>query len=69
MNVFSRRFQLHYTSQGVEGAIYVTNLNSSEAVLRKLDIIVEIAAEEGGFSLETFHPHGISVWFDTTEGE
>ncbi|KAK3768873.1 hypothetical protein RRG08_021881 [Elysia crispata] len=68
MNVFSRRFQLHYTSQGVEGAIYVTNLNSSEAVLRKLDIIVEIAAEEGGFSLETFHPHGISVWFDTTEG-
>ncbi|RUS74703.1 hypothetical protein EGW08_017533 [Elysia chlorotica] len=67
MNVFSRRFQLHYTSQGVEGAIYVTNLNSSDAVLRKLDIVVDITAGERGFSLETFHPHGISVWYDALE--
>ena len=69
MNVFSRTFQLHYTSLGVEGAIYLTNLNSSEAVLRKLEIIVDIAPQEGGFSLDTFHPHGISVWLDHLEGE
>ncbi|GFR58993.1 serum paraoxonase/arylesterase 2-like [Elysia marginata] len=70
MNVFSRRFQLHYTSQGVEGAIYLTKLNGShpEIALKKLDIIVDVAADKGGFNLETFHPHGISVWFDSIEG-
>ncbi|GFO05585.1 serum paraoxonase/arylesterase 2-like [Plakobranchus ocellatus] len=68
MSAFSRGFRLHYTSKGVEGAIYLTKLNSSKAGLIKLNIIVDIGGGEGGFSLDTFHPHGISVWYDPLKG-
>lgn len=65
MSLLSQSFHAHYKNNNASGSVYLMSLNQTFPAVTKLEIISQ--SEE--FKVETFRPHGISVWPDNLSGD
>uniref|UniRef100_A0A0B7AY86 Paraoxonase n=1 Tax=Arion vulgaris TaxID=1028688 RepID=A0A0B7AY86_9EUPU len=61
MNILSRNFHTHYMRSNISGAVYRVNLRHQPPSILLLKITT---SGDSSFRINTFRPHGISVWPD-----
>jgi hypothetical protein len=54
----------HLEEKKIKGGVFLFDFNNVEAGPKRLKI-----PSTDSFSIDTFHPHGISVWEDKDAGE
>ena len=59
----SDKVDKYLAKHGVKGGVYLMDLNKPETGVKRLKM-----KSTGAFNVDTFHPHGISVWEDKETG-
>ncbi|XP_059160946.1 serum paraoxonase/arylesterase 2-like isoform X2 [Physella acuta] len=65
MSLLSQSFHAHYKNTNAVGSVYLMSLNQTIPTVTRLEII----SQSEDFKVETFRPHGISVWPDYLSGQ